>query len=149
MKKSVVIFFISMLILSVTGCASNKMVQKSSAGIPPLIYEISGGDWNNIDNESSGVTRLTISEAEGGWTVHAWGKCHPSDCDWGVVELRFLGDSIRDKSPKYGYAYWDNGFSETHLILKAGAEELSADFYTIFKDASDRANYRSFYRFKK
>lgn len=151
MKKtsSTATVFIVILILSITGCTSNRAAQKTSASIPPPIYEITAGDWNNIDNNTSGVTRLSISEAEGGWTVHAWGKCHPSDCDWGIVMLNVLGDSIKDKSPRYGHAYWDSGFSGTHLTLRAEGEELAADFYTIFKDGSDRANYRSCYRFKK
>lgn len=38
------------------------------------------GDWTNPDPEG-GLTRLIVSEQSGAWSIQAWGKCHPTDCD--------------------------------------------------------------------
>jgi hypothetical protein len=40
------------------------------------------GSWNNVDPNTSGITKLEIVVSGTSAQVHAWGKCHPSDCDW-------------------------------------------------------------------
>jgi hypothetical protein len=107
------------------------------------------GEWRNIDNATYSLTHLSISRTGGTWTIRAWGRCHPTDCDWGRVTLLTLGDSVTDHSPKYGFTRWDAGFAETQLTLRVEGEELVAEAYTYFKDNSGRANYRSVMRFRR
>ena len=45
------------------------------------------GNWRNNDPATGGVTRLQIGTSPN-VTVHAWGKCSPSDCDLGVRVVR-------------------------------------------------------------
>ena len=40
------------------------------------------GNWRNNDPATQGVTRLQIQTSPN-VTVHAWGKCSPTDCDNG------------------------------------------------------------------
>ncbi|MGE0127756.1 MAG: hypothetical protein AB7U82_06730 [Blastocatellales bacterium] len=47
------------------------------------------GDWVNVDLNPNGVTKLDINVFSlfgiNLVSVRAWGQCHPTDCDWGVV----------------------------------------------------------------
>jgi len=43
------------------------------------------GDWSNVDPNTGGITKLSIAISGASANVHAWGKCHPTDCDWGSV----------------------------------------------------------------
>src|SRR6185436_16430557 len=90
-----------------------------------------------------GTTRLVIWQEEKTWRIQAWGRCSPTDCDWGKVELKCLGDHASDPVAKYGLAHWDKGFSDTYMTLRLEKEKLRAETFTCFKDKSGRSDYRS------
>ena len=45
------------------------------------------GTWVNVDENTDSITRMEVKEEADGWTIQAWGKCVPTDCDWGAVPL--------------------------------------------------------------
>ena len=100
-------------------------------------------EWLNPDANTRGLTRLLIAQSDKQLTVNGWGKCHPTDCEWGPVELQMLGDHVEDDRLTYGFATWDHKFSVVHLTMKFENQEMLVQSYTIFKDGSGRANYRS------
>jgi hypothetical protein len=101
------------------------------------------GDWLNTDTAASGMTRLSVIQSGGGLQVRGFGKCEPDDCDWGLTPLNLLGFSVDDSHPSWAIASWDFGFSLTHLVIHFEGAQMVAETYTIFKDNSGRANYRS------
>jgi hypothetical protein len=110
------------------------------------------GKWNNTDANTRGITELDIAMSGNALNVHAWGQCHPKDCDWGVV-------------PGYAYAHdvsanlvtnatavtalYKTGFSETILVIHSNGAQLRADVFTRFTDNSNRSNYTASYMFSK
>jgi hypothetical protein len=50
------------------------------------------GTWINNDSGTSGVTRIIISNAGQTLSVHPYGKCSPTDCDWGTKSQTFNGE---------------------------------------------------------
>ncbi len=46
-------------------------------------YAQYNGNWINDDPNTNGITRLQISNSGATITVHGYGKCSPTDCDWG------------------------------------------------------------------
>ena len=42
------------------------------------------GQWVNTDPHTKGITKLIFPSST---TIHAYGKCNPTDCDWKVVLL--------------------------------------------------------------
>jgi hypothetical protein len=54
------------------------------------------GEWHNIDSSTPGLTRVVITENGSEVALHAWGKCHPEDCDWGPVFGIVYGKTVRD-----------------------------------------------------
>lgn len=41
------------------------------------------GDWRNVDLNTKSLTRLLIT-GDSQLVVHAWARCQPADCDWGL-----------------------------------------------------------------
>jgi|GEM_PF-6453213 len=107
------------------------------------------GEWINVDPGTAGITRLVISKTRRGRKIKAFGQCHPEDCDWGTAELNLIGDNVSDYDPSWAMARWDKGFAETTLVFHFSDTALVVESYTVFKDDSGRANYRSIYRFRR
>ncbi len=80
MKKLLYFLTVSLVVLSFS-------VPSHAAGINDF-----SGTWNNADRATKGVTKLEISVKGSSASVHAWGKCHPQDCDWGSVPARYYKD---------------------------------------------------------
>jgi hypothetical protein len=110
------------------------------------------GSWTNVDPNTRGITRLDIA-AEGTFAkVQGWGKCHPTDCDWGTVQAQAFASSVSSDLASGAdtlIAVFDAGFSETTLVIKPAGNRLNVDSYDRFKDNSGRSNYMSSYTFQK
>jgi hypothetical protein len=131
MKKiiSIVILFVCILVVS----------RFSAAGQTADLE----GEWVNIDSRTRGLTKVVISKTEKGWSISAWGKCHPKDCAWDSVLLAPLGSSVEDFSFTQGFAVWNAGFATKYVTLTLGEGQLTVETVNIFRDRSGRANYRT------
>jgi hypothetical protein len=109
------------------------------------------GNWQNVDHNTRGVTRLVIHKSP--LKVHAWGKCHPQDCDWGEVDGYAYAPNVSasvETSAEAVTAVFTTGFSNTLMVLRAdGANRLKAEVYTRFTDNSNRSNYTDTYIFQR
>src|SRR5216683_5421233 len=47
------------------------------------------GDWTNQNPQTNGITQITVRTMNSRTLVHAWGACHPVDCDNGEAEAKF------------------------------------------------------------
>jgi len=117
--------------------------------LPGFAADTFAGKWVNVDEETRSITRLEIEERGAAWAIQAWGRCHPTDCDWGETPLHLLGDSVDDKVMKYGFAHWNKNFCETYMVLDLKNDELLVETHVVFRDASGRSNYRSKVSFKR
>jgi hypothetical protein len=110
------------------------------------------GSWTNVDANTRGITNLDISVMGSNAKVHAWGKCHPTDCDWGIVKAEAFGPSVSSdllSGADTLIAVFTTSFSETTLVIKPAGNRLKVDSYDRFLDNSGRANYLASYTFQK
>ncbi len=110
------------------------------------------GDWSNVDPNTGGITKLSIAISGASANVHAWGKCHPTDCDWGGVNaFAFASDVSSDpvSQAQALMATFITTFSETTLFISPQGSRLSVQSYTRFTDNSGRSNYASSGMFQK
>lgn len=106
------------------------------------------GEWRNVDAGTRGLTRLVVGDNPA--TVHAWGSCHPSDCDWGSVPASAFRQSVDGGSAAALQAHFKTGFNETTLIITlAGDGLLRVEMLTHFTDNSGRADYSASDRFRR
>ena len=84
--------------------------------------------------------------------VQGWGRCHPTDCDWGTVQAQAFAPGVSSdilSGADTLIAVFDAGFSETTLVIKPAGNRLNVDSYDRFKDNSGRSNYLASYTFQK
>jgi hypothetical protein len=111
------------------------------------------GDWKNMDPNTKGITTLIITGNGNDLRMHAWGKCHPQDCDWGEVDAYAYAPNVSapiDPTAQVVSAVFNTGFSQSLLIVTpAGNNVIRAQVYTRFTDNSHRSNYMATYTFRK
>jgi len=82
------------------------------------------GKWVNTDSNTRSLTRIELrfvcqDQVLNGqpyppgppWYVHVWGKCVPTDCDWGEVGAQQLGSG-------HIFAFYDQGFAKRFVFAR-------------------------------
>jgi len=101
------------------------------------------GKWTNANRTTKGVTTLDISVKGRTVTIHAWGKCHPKDCDWGTVGAHY------DRDGTLWTIYSTKIAIRSLLFTMKGKTMMKAQVLTHFIDKSGRKDYRSVESFKR
>ena len=117
---------------------------------PPVNEE---GSWVNYDQATRGVTRLDfdrkvedITDCSNGicrrviggktlYFIHLFGKCHPTDCDWGEVE----GARMTGNLEGWYHFVYDHGFAKRYVYVRTYEQWpgwLRFWMYTDFADPS-------------
>ena len=110
------------------------------------------GVWVNADTAAPGIARIelrdcrSVTHCEGdvcsitydaGWSMRLWGKCHPTDCDWGWSRSEFR------LSSGHVYGFYDQGFAKRYVYAKTSQHrpgQLWVYWRTDFVDPN-RADY--------
>jgi hypothetical protein len=126
------------------------------------VLPFEAGNWVNIDASTRGITHLKVDvscndvilcgvDANGNVTctppappyqIHIWGKCTPSDCDWGTVPGN---DYYASDGTHWKYFFYNQGFAKRYVYIKPSVRfpgDLFMWMYTDFTDAG-RADYIS------
>ncbi len=102
------------------------------------------GEWCNKDFETGGVTRVHVRQEGTKLIAHMWGRCHPTECDWGDAT------AVIEDGGKVLSLTWNTNFkSETQKLTLLGDGSLELTGHTHFTDQSGRADYDSKYTFAK
>ena len=115
------------------------------------------GTWMNVDANTGGLTKLVITTSptpadDPNVSVHAWGQCHPTDCDWGVVKAHAYCPNVSCNIVATAdgmMAVYKTGFSEMTLIIRRAGARLVVQTFTHFTDNSNRRNYDATYTFQR
>lgn len=99
------------------------------------------GNWNNCDKNTRGLVRVVLAAKGSTLTVHGFGACSPTPCDWGVVEGIAYGESVVATEAIAFTAHYDFGFAETIVTGRLDSGTLIVDTFDKFKDGSGRSNY--------
>ena len=112
------------------------------------------GTWRNTDPNTRSVTRVDVnwgcadqvlcpvggSCVTPGGSVRVYGKCHPTDCDWGTRTIYVEKDGWRK-------ATYHHSWATKHVWLRpytfSGREYLRVWVYTNFTQADGRTDYAS------
>ena len=111
------------------------------------------GEWINIDPNTPNITKVIITIENNELSISAFGRCSPTDCEWGKVKAHEIAASIDDNDNilpfDYLHAIWEiDGKSKNDItvIMKITIEtgpkpKLHIDYTTIFNDNSERSDY--------
>lgn len=111
------------------------------------------GSWVNVSAATRGVTKLRIRRNFGQVRVRAFGQCHPTDCNWGVVRAIPFGPSPGVNAlarTRALMARFSPSFArKTMIIERAGPNRLRVKVLTRFVDGSGRQAYTRTYLFRR
>jgi hypothetical protein len=111
------------------------------------------GRWKNTDLQTRGITTVSVRTQGNSVWMHAWGRCRPSDCDWGEVPANAFGPDVSAaiaSNAQSVAALFKTSFSETSMTLRrSGADLLEAETQTRFTDNSGRSSYSATYTFSR
>lgn len=112
------------------------------------------GSWVNSDPNTRSLTRAKLrficqDQVRNGqiyppgppWYIHLWGKCHPTDCDWGEVGAQWRTVGTRD----YIYTVYHHGFATRYVyadMSQSRPGQLWIWMWTNFTDPG-RSDYAS------
>jgi hypothetical protein len=84
----------------------------------------------NADPSSGGIARIQTADCQpvttcsgnicsttfdAGWRIHVWGKCSPTNCDWG-----WSAGAFRMSSGQV-FGFYDQGFAKNYVYAKMSA----------------------------
>ncbi len=97
------------------------------------------GDWVNVDRDTSGMTRLIIEPVQdaspghlSAVSFHGFGRCHPTDCDWGVITVPF--------QPPRLVGTYDFGFKTTRITVERSGQYLLTEVFDDYTEADGRTD---------
>ncbi len=148
-KTEILLFLIILLSLFCTS---------SAVGGYTTPLERYAGTWSNVDQRTRGIVKLQVQVESGKVFVHAWGKCHPVNCDWGRVQAIPFAPNVSIK-PEYQteriIAIFETDLSLRYVILslKPGAsvssDSLEVEMFVNFRRDDNRSHYYKLYKFKR
>jgi hypothetical protein len=103
------------------------------------------GTWVNCDHQTRGLVRLMIAANGPEITVHAFGACSPTPCDWGVVPGLVYADNVISTPAVAFSTVYTFGFKQTTIVGKLLYGALIVETFDHFTDNSGRADYYSQY----
>ena len=93
-------------------------------------HAVEYGNWVNADPNANGLARIELRDCEAvttchgdvcsvtydaGWRMRVFGRCSPTNCDWGWSAGQFrLGSG-------HIYGYYDQGFAKRRVYAKMSA----------------------------
>lgn len=94
------------------------------------------GGWVNRNENTRSITHAEIKLEKGGIAVQMWGKCHPHDCDWGMVTATVNDPDAEGPSLQ---VIWEQGFCARIQTLRLNNEGmLTVETHTHYTDKSGR-----------
>ncbi len=99
------------------------------------------GTWKNINSATRDIVKVVIAAAGSGISVHAFGACVPSPCDWGAVNGLAYSASVSSSQAIAFTAQFKFSFSQVTLVGHLQGRELLIEAFTHFTDGSGRNDY--------
>lgn len=112
---------------------------------PPLDLRPLLGTWFNVDKNTRGIPKLELTASGPVLSLHVWGKCHPTFCDWGVVQAKPFADSVCTTPVVAFTAQYKFNFVETLVVGRLEFGALFVETFDHFIDGSGREDYNAVY----
>lgn len=105
--------------------------------VRPELSALSRG-WINENVATPGITRVNVTVEGNAASVQAFGKCTPSDCDWGATSANTSGWASNHQI----VAFWDQGYAtRTQAITFLAVDYVKVVTFTDFTEADGRTDY--------
>jgi len=107
------------------------------------------GSWYASAPDTRGIARIDVRRLGDQVLVRVWGRCHPTDCDWGQAPGQPYAPAVSEPlwpTADVIIADFDNGAEHTTVVLRAAGGALNYQAFTHFSDGSNRSDYHQYGR---
>lgn len=101
------------------------------------------GTWVNCDHATRGLVRLMIAASGKEITVHGFGACTPTPCDWGVANGLLFAPNVAANLAVGFTAIYNFSFKQTTVVGHLMNGALIVETFDHFIDNTGRADYYS------
>jgi len=109
---------------------------------PALISSVAPllGTWKNINKATRDLVEIVISGAASSISVHVFGACSPTPCDWGSVSGLAYAANVSSPTAIAFSAQYTFSFSKVIVVGHLKGHHLEVETFTQFTDGSGRSN---------
>ncbi len=111
------------------------------------------GEWENTDEQTRGISKINISITGEIVTTQIWGRCHPTDCNWGISQAKIYGLNVEanlSTSAQALSARFNNRGIDHLVIFKISTDGiLQTEVFTNFAGGDRRSDYTSTETFRR
>jgi hypothetical protein len=119
---------------------ASKQATHAAAPISPAGL---AGKWCNCDKATRGLVEVDIAPAGAEITVHAFGACTPTPCDWGAVPGLTYAENVSSHTAVAFSAHYKFSFVDTIMVGHLDQGSLIVETFEHFTDGSGRSDYYS------
>ena len=101
------------------------------------------GTWNACDPATRNLVRVVVAASGSAITVHAFGACTPTPCDWGAVPGLAYAANVSSPAAIAFTAQYKFSFSQVIVTGVLDNGSLVVETFTHFTDKSGRSDYYS------
>lgn len=114
-----------------------------AAAIMPLALNLSplAGTWLNCNNKTPGLVKVVITVSGNAVSVHPFGACVPTPCDWGTVNGLAYANNVSATPAAAITAKFKFSFKETIMTGHLDYGVLVLETFNHFTDNSGRSDY--------
>lgn len=99
------------------------------------------GTWVACNKATRSIVRVVIGARGTNVSVHVFGACTPTPCDWGVVDGVAYAKDVSATDALAFTAPYKFGFKTALVTGRLDEGSLIVETYNVFTDASGRSNY--------
>ena len=99
------------------------------------------GSWVNVNPGTRGLVKLSIGTAGATTTVHLYGACTPTPCDWGAVNAVAYSTDVASPRAIAFTAQYVFAFKDAIVAGHLEGQYLVVETFNRFKDGSSRFDY--------
>lgn len=103
------------------------------------------GTWVNCDKATRGMLKLVITPTGNNITLHGFGACTPTPCDWGTTTGMCYGLTVTDTNADAFTGKFKFNFKETNITGHIVSGVMIVETFDHFTDNSGRSDYYSRY----
>jgi len=122
------------------GVSEKAFFEANKAGVFPGTLL---GNWVNVNPATRGLVRINLQFTGGAFTVHPFGACVPTPCDWGSKNGITYADNVSSRQAVAFSAVFPQGFKNTIVVGHIEGRVLVVETFNDFLDGSGRSDYYS------
>jgi hypothetical protein len=99
------------------------------------------GTWVNVNPATAGVVKIVMTLSGATLSVHPYGACSPTPCDWGHQNGITYAPNVGSPQPVAFSAVFPAGFKTTIVAGHFEGGLLRVETFNHFTDGSNRSDY--------